>query len=102
MIAERGRVQVRQVVVQGLVAAVAGPQIVLNVGGRAGVKVGDQLSVERVSQEIKDPATGKVIRRLSSSVGIVRVVDVDDQSSVAEIVSGTGFKVSDVVKSVVK
>jgi curli biogenesis system outer membrane secretion channel CsgG len=102
VIAERGRVQVRQVLVQGLVAAVAGPQIVLNIGSRAGVKVGDQLSVERVSQEIKDPATGKVIRRLSSSLGILRVVDVDDQSSVAEIVSGTGFKVSDMVKSVVK
>jgi curli biogenesis system outer membrane secretion channel CsgG len=102
VISERGRVQVRQVVVSGLVAAVAGPQIVLNIGSRAGVKVGDQLSIERVSSEIKDPATGKVIRRLSSSVGIVRVVDVDDQSAVAEIVSGSGFKVSDVVKSLAK
>ena len=87
---------------QGVVAAVAGGQVVLNVGGKAGVKVGDQFSVERVSQEIKDPATGKVIRRLSSSVGILRVVDVDDQSSVAEVVSGSGFKVNDPVKTVSK
>jgi curli biogenesis system outer membrane secretion channel CsgG len=99
VIAERGRVAVRQVTVQGLVAAVAGNQLVLNVGGKAGVKVGDTLNVERVSQEIKDPATGKVIRRLSSIVGTVRVVDVDDQSSVADVVSGSGFKVSDVVKT---
>src|SRR4029077_12700544 len=77
---EQGRVQVRQVVVQGLVAAVAGTQIVLNVGSKAGVKVGDQLAVERMSQEIKDPATGKVIRRLSSPVGILRIVDVDADS----------------------
>jgi curli biogenesis system outer membrane secretion channel CsgG len=105
VIADRPRVQVRQtaaVVVTGLVAAVAGNQIVLNVGGKAGVKVGDQFSVERVSQEIKDPATGKVIRRLSASVGIIRVVDVDDQSSVAEVVSGTGFKVNDPVKTAAK
>jgi len=105
VIADRPKVEIRQaptVTVQGLVAAVAGGQIVLNVGGKAGVKVGDQFSVERVSQEIKDPATGKVIRRLSSSIGILKVVDVDDQSSVAEVVSGTGFKVNDPVKTVTK
>lgn len=99
VIAERGRVAVRQLTVQGLVAAVAGSQLVLNVGGKAGVKVGDTLNVERVSQEIKDPATGRVIRRLSSVVGTVRVVDVDDESAVADIVTGTGFKVSDIVKT---
>jgi curli biogenesis system outer membrane secretion channel CsgG len=99
VIAGRDRVAVRQITVQGLVAAVTGGQVVLNVGSRAGVKVGDQLSIQRVSHEIKDPATGKVIRRLSSNVGIVRVVDVDDQSAVADVVSGTGFKVGDVVKS---
>jgi len=105
VITDRPKVEIRQaptVTVQGVVAAVAGAQVVLNVGGKAGVKVGDQFSVERVSQEIKDPATGKVIRRLSSSIGILKVVDVDDQSSVCEIVSGTGFKVSDPVKTVRK
>jgi hypothetical protein len=30
---------------------------------------------------------------------MVRAVDVDDESSVAEVISGTGFKVSDIVKS---
>jgi curli biogenesis system outer membrane secretion channel CsgG len=99
VISNQSRVAVRAVVVQGLIAAVAGAQIVLNVGSKAGVKVGDQLAVERVSQEIKDPATGKVIRRLSAPVGVLRVVDVDADSSVAAIVSGTGFKVSDLVKS---
>jgi curli biogenesis system outer membrane secretion channel CsgG len=103
VIADKGNVQVRQVaqvVVQGLVAAVTGQQVVLNVGSKAGVKVGDRLSIERVSQEIKDPATGKVIRRLSSSLGIVRVVDVDSDSAVGDVVSGSGFKVGDMVKTV--
>jgi len=66
------------------------------------VQVGDQLSVERVSQEVKDPATGKVIRCLSSNIGIVRVVDVDAESSVAKVVSGSRFKASDMVKPVAK
>jgi len=99
VISGQSRVAVRAVVVQGLVAAVAGPQIILNVGSKAGVKVGDQLNVERVSQEIKDPATGKVIRRLATPVGVLKVTEVDADSAVASVVSGTGFKVSDVVKS---
>jgi len=99
VIKEQGRVQVRQIVVQGLVAAVAGNQIILNVGSKAGVKVGDQLAVERMSQEIKDPATGKVIRRLTAPVGVLKIVDVDADSSVGNVVSGSGFKVSDLVKS---
>jgi len=99
VITDRPKVTMRKVTVQGLVAAVTGGQIVLNVGSKVGVKVGDQLTVERVGTEIKDPTTGKVIRRMTSPVGVVRVVDVDEQSAVADIVSGTGFKVGDVVKT---
>jgi curli biogenesis system outer membrane secretion channel CsgG len=99
VVAERGRVQARQVTVQGLVAAVSGSQLVLNVGSGAGVKVGDQLTVERVTGEIKDPESGKIIRRMTSKIGLVRVVDVDEQSAVAEVVSGSDFQISDVVRS---
>ena len=99
VIAGKDKLVARTVVVEGLVAAVDGGQVVLNVGAKAGVKVGDQLSVERVSKEIKDPATGKVLRRMSTSLGIVKVTDVDDVSSVATPVSGTGFKVGDAVKT---
>ena len=99
VVKEQGKVQARQIVIQGLVAAVAGNQIILNVGSKAGVKVGDQLAVERMSQEIKDPATGKVIRRLTSPVGVLKIVDVDADSSVGAVVSGSGFMVSDLVKS---
>ena len=63
---------------EGLVAAVDGGQVVLNVGGKAGLKVGDQLTVQRVTREIKDPATGQVIRRMTSPVGVIRLTDVDD------------------------
>ena len=100
LIADNSKLTVRTIVVTGLVAAVDGGQIVLNVGGKAGLKVGDQLSVERVTKEIKDPATGQVIRRMTSPVGVVKVTDVDDISAVAAPVSGTGFKVGDAVKTV--
>jgi len=100
VIADNTKLSVRTIKVEGLLAAVDGGQIVLNVGGKAGVKVGDQLSVERVSKEIKDPATGKVIRRMTATVGVIKVTDVDDESSVCTAVSGAGFKVGDLAKSV--
>jgi len=100
VVADKDKLVARTIVVEGLVAAVDSGQIVLNVGGKNGVKVGDQLNVERVTKEIKDPSTGKVIRRLASPVGVVKVTDVDDISSVCTAVSGSGFKVGDAVKTV--
>jgi curli biogenesis system outer membrane secretion channel CsgG len=100
LVADNAKFQARTVMVNGLVASVDGGQIVLNVGAKAGVKVGDQLSVERITKEIKDPSTGQVIRRLTSPIGIVKVTDVDDVSAVATPVSGTDFKVGDAVKTV--
>jgi curli biogenesis system outer membrane secretion channel CsgG len=99
LVSDGPKVSVRVITVEGLVAAVDGGQIVLNVGARAGVKVGDQLVVARVTREIKDPATGSVLRRLSSTIGIVRATDVDDASAVCTPVTGSGFKVGDSVKS---
>jgi curli biogenesis system outer membrane secretion channel CsgG len=95
-------VAVHTVSVTGLVAAVDGAQIVLNVGAKAGVKLGDQLNVERVTKEIKDPTSGQVIRRLTSAVGVIKVTDVDDVSSVCSVVSGAGFKIGDTVKTLMQ
>lgn len=95
------KLSARTVNVQGQVAFVemANHQVVLNVGAKNGLKVGDKLTVERVSQEIKDPATGAVLRRMSSKIGTVEVSDVDEVSAVAKIVDGTGFKVGDLAKT---
>jgi curli biogenesis system outer membrane secretion channel CsgG len=100
LVAGASKVGVRTVNVEGLVAAVDSGQVVLNVGAKAGLKVGDQLAVERVTREIKDPSTGKVIRRLASQMGVIQVTDVDDISSVCKVVSGAGFKVGDMAKTV--
>jgi curli biogenesis system outer membrane secretion channel CsgG len=100
VIADNGKLQARTVSVEGLVAAVDGGQIVLNVGGKNGLKVGDQLNVERVTREIKDPATGQVIRRMTSPVGVIRLTDVDAVSAVGTIVSGADFKVGDAAKTI--
>ncbi|MGA3370230.1 MAG: CsgG/HfaB family protein [Terracidiphilus sp.] len=100
VLANASKVSVRTITVEGLVAAVDGGQVILNVGKKAGVNVGDQLEVVRVTKEIKDPETGNVIRRLTSSIGIVKATDVDDASAVCIPVSGSGFQAGDRVKSV--
>jgi curli biogenesis system outer membrane secretion channel CsgG len=100
IIAGKDKIQARTIVVEGLVAAVEAGTVVLNVGAKAGVKTGDQLSIERITREIKDPSSGAVLRKLTTKIGVVEVTDVDDVSSVAKIVSGTGFKVGDMAKTV--
>lgn len=99
VVADAPKVSVRSVKVDGLVAAVDGGQVILNVGKKAGVNAGDQLEVVRVTKEIKDPATGEVIRRLTSTIGIVKATDVDDASAVCTVVSGAGFKTGDSVRT---
>jgi curli biogenesis system outer membrane secretion channel CsgG len=94
-----GKVAIRAITIDGLVAAVDGGQIVLNVGKKAGVNVGDNLEVVRVTKEIKDPATGNVIRRLTTLIGIVKATDVDDSSAVCTAVSGSGFQEGDRVRT---
>lgn len=85
--------------INGLVADVSGTSLVLNVGSRAGVKVGDKLKVARVGREIRDPASGKVIRRIEESLGEVTITEVDDSSAVGKYSGAGQVKVGDSVKN---
>lgn len=100
LVSSASKVGVRTITVEGLVAAVDGGQIVLNVGSKAGIKVGDQFNVLRVTREIKDPATGAVLRKMTTTVGVIKATDVDDVSAICSPVSGEGFKTGDMVKTV--
>ena len=89
----------RVVVISGLVADATGGTLVLNVGSRVGVKVGDRLEVRRKIRDVKDPATGKVLRSIDNKVGEVVITDVDEASSVGNFNGATPAKTGDVVKS---
>ncbi|HXZ26905.1 MAG TPA: CsgG/HfaB family protein [Terriglobales bacterium] len=99
VIADADRLHIRTIQVSGQVAYAQGDTVVLNVGAKAGLKAGDQLSIERVTQEIKDPATGKILRRLSTKIGEVQVTDVDADSAQCKILSGAGFRIGDLAKT---
>ncbi len=100
VVADNVKLVTHTVNVEGLVAMVDSGQVVLNIGSKVGLKVGDQLTVKRVTKEVKDPATGQVIRKIATEVGTIRLTDVDEISSVGTPVSGSGFKVGDEVKTV--
>jgi curli biogenesis system outer membrane secretion channel CsgG len=89
----------RTVNVDGLVADATNGIIVLNVGAKGGVKVGDVLHIKRTGREIKDPATGRVIRRDEKKLGDVTITEVDDLSAVGKFSGGENPKVGDVVSS---
>ena len=56
--------------ISGLVAdAAPDGTIIINVGSKGGVKVGDTLAVKRKVRELTDPATGKVLRSIEDPVG---------------------------------
>ncbi len=84
--------------VDGMVADVNGATLVLNVGTSVGVQVGDHLQVLRTGREIKDPATGKVLRRTDTPLGDVVITESESGSSVGTFTGNAAPKVGDHVK----
>jgi len=79
----------KKILVEGVVADVSDQTLILNVGTKGGVRVGDRLQVKRTTREIPDPATGKIIRRVEETVGEVVISEADEGSSVGKF-SGAG------------
>jgi curli biogenesis system outer membrane secretion channel CsgG len=90
-----GRISARVIKIDGLVADAAGGELILNIGSKAGIKVGDRLRVSRTGREIRDPASGKVIRRVEESLGEVVITEVDELSAVGKYTGPTPAKVGD-------
>lgn len=81
--------------IEAIVADVAGNEVIINKGSQDGFRAGMTLSIERVVREVKDPATGAVLRTVTSPIGRIELTEVDPGSCVGRIVSGTGFRVGD-------
>lgn len=97
--ANSSRIEVKARPIEGLVADVSGNTLVINVGTRAGVRPGMTLSVRRVGREIKDPATGRVIRRVEDNLGTLTITEADEESAVGTFSGATPPKVGDTVKN---
>jgi len=89
-----------KVVVSGLVADVTGNTLILNVGTKAGVNVGDHLGIFRKGKEIRDPATGKVLKVVETRLGDVTITEADETSSTGTYSGSTPPNVGDAVQTV--
>jgi len=97
--ANASRIEVKARPVEGLVADVSGNTLVINIGTRVGVRPGMTLSVRRVGREIKDPATGRVIRRVEQTLGTLTITEADEESAVGTFTGNVMPKVGDTVKN---
>lgn len=75
--------------IEGLVADYTSGVAILNIGSNAGVRVGDRFEIARPTREIRDPASGKVLRTIVDTVGELVITEVDEISSVGRY-SGDG------------
>jgi len=88
-----------KVEISGLVADVSGNSLILNVGSKSGVKVGDVLQISRVVRTVKDPATGKVIKSITNKIGDAKVTEVDENSATVIFTGAEVAKVGDAVSN---
>ncbi len=86
--------------VESLVADISGNTVIINKGSADGYLQGMKLSIEQVIKIVKDPATGKDLRKLTKKIGIVELTEVDSSSSVGKIISGTKFTVGNIAKPI--
>jgi curli biogenesis system outer membrane secretion channel CsgG len=72
-------------------------RIVISRGFSDGVKVGDRLQVNRVTEELTDPQTGEVLGVQKLSIGTIEITSVQERFAEARAISGSGFMRNDVV-----
>jgi curli biogenesis system outer membrane secretion channel CsgG len=97
--AQAGKLPEEKISVQGLIAYVSGSTLILDVGSNKGAQVGETLGVYRKVADIRDPATGKIIRTLENKLGDVKVTEVEALSAQGTYSGSVAPKVGDIVKS---
>lgn len=96
---DAGKLPTVQRTITGYVADASGNPLILDVGAKSGVHVGDQLGVYRKVRDIKDPISGKVIKTIEDKIGVVKITEVDALSSEAQFTGSSPAKVGDIVKN---
>ncbi len=89
----------RKVEVAGVVADVSGNTLILNIGSKTGLRVGDKLDISRAVRTVTDPTTHKVLKTITNKIGEATVTEIDANSATVNY-SGSGpAKVGDAAKT---
>lgn len=92
-------VPTRKAEASGLVADVSGNTLILNIGSRSGLQVGDKLEISRAVRTVKDPATGKVLKTITNKIGDATVTEIDVDSATVTFSGSAPAKVGDVART---
>jgi hypothetical protein len=91
---------VQVVKIDGVVADVSPDgTVIINVGSKDGVKVGDLLAINRKIRDVKDPTSGRVIRSVVDAIGTLTITEVDESSAVGRFSGSGAAKVGDKVSN---
>ncbi len=88
LVAAASQIQETKVEIRALVADVSGSEVTINVGTGAGVRVGAEYDLVRPGREIRDPATGRVLRRTTTAVGKLKITSADEGSATGTLSGG--------------
>jgi curli biogenesis system outer membrane secretion channel CsgG len=94
-----GNLPTVKVSASGLVADVSGNTLIINVGSKTGLKVGDTLEISRQVRTVKDPATGKVLKSITDKIGSGTVTQIDQDSATLTFTGSGPAKVGDVAET---
>lgn len=94
-----GKMPTHVVEVSGVVADVSGNTLIINVGSKSGLRVGDSLEISRAGRQIKDPTTGKVLKTITSKIGDAKVTEIDPDSATLTFSGNGPVKVGDIAKT---
>lgn len=83
---------------QGMVVTAEGNRVTINAGYNMNISMDSVFSVYSKGEELIDPATGLSLGSALTRAGTIRVTQVSDKFSVADVIEGSGFKRGDVVK----
>ncbi len=76
---------------RGRVVDVRDTGVYVNAGSESGMTTGMTLDVFQQGQALVDPETGVQLGTPDQQIGTIRIAQVEDKYSVAEVVSGSGF-----------
>jgi curli biogenesis system outer membrane secretion channel CsgG len=85
--------------VAGTVADVTDNTLVVNIGSRSGLQIGDKLEITRMLRLIVDPKTGKILKPVTQNIGEGTVVDINAEFATLSF-SGEGTaKIGDTART---
>ncbi|UCF32040.1 MAG: hypothetical protein JSV26_06490 [bacterium] len=83
---------------EGRVVKVEGNKVYVNAGYNMNISEGTFLTLYSKGEDLIDPATGLSLGSSLTKAGTIRIIQVSDKFSVAEVVEGSGFKRGDILK----